>query len=392
MANLTDISVRKLSPPVKGQQLHVDGTIPGLFLRISPGGTRTFVLVFGQRRQWQSIGRYPIISLAQARMKAKEILAQRTLGLHQPKTMRFEAAYELFKSEHCTGKRERTSRDYQRMIDVHFLSRLKHDRLSDITYETVIGIADKLADRPSEQAHALSVARTFFRWCARPPRRYIAHSPLEGLQLSLAKPRRRVLTDAELVKIWNAAEVQSYPYGAVVQLLILTGQRRGEIAALQRSWLNGFEKTIMLPQCLTKNGVKHTFPYGQMVARVLKSIPIRDGVDLLFPSRFGDDRPLSGWSKYKSEMNDGVPGWTLHDLRRTFATRLAQLRVAPHIIERLLNHKFGSIANKTEGMVTDVAEIYNLHRYLPEMREAIEKWENHHASLLASGSPQIRAA
>lgn len=107
-----------------------------------------------------------------------------------------------------------------------------------------------------------------------------------------------------------------------------------------------------------------------------------------------DDRPLSGWSKYKSKMTDGVPGWTMHDLRRTFATRLAELKVAPHVVERLLNHKMGGITNKTDGIVSAVAEVYNRAAYLPEMREAIALWEQHLASLIAEGgrSSGLRAA
>ena len=70
-------------------------------------------------------------------------------------------------------------------------------------------------------------------------------------------------------------------------------------------------------------------------------------------------------------MTDGVPGWTMHDLRRTFATRFAELKVAPHVVERLLNHKMGGITNKTDGIVSAVAEVYNRAIYLAEMREAI---------------------
>ena len=72
-------------------------------------------------------------------------------------------------------------------------------------------------------------------------------------------------------------------------------------------------------------------------------------------------------------MQDGCAHWTLHDLRRTFATKLAELRVAPHVIERVLNHKFGSISNHTQGVISAVAEVYNRWAYLPEMREAVEK-------------------
>jgi integrase len=133
-------------------------------------------------------------------------------------------------------------------------------------------ITDKLADTPSEQAHALAVARTFPRWCARPPRRYIPHSPLEGLQLKTGKPRKRVLDDRELIQVWRAAEAQGHPHGTTIQLLILTGQRRGEIAGLQQAWINAEERTITLPSRLTKNSAEHLFPYGQMAAELFEEL------------------------------------------------------------------------------------------------------------------------
>jgi integrase len=141
-----------------------------------------------------------------------------------------------------------------------------------------------------------------------------------------------------------------------VQLLLLTGQRRGEIAALERPWINEKDRTITLPDTLTKSKRAHTFPLGDLTKKVLETVPCFSGTEFLFPTRWDDDRPFSGWSKYKSEMKDNVAGWTLHDLRRTFATRLAEMKVLPHIIERLLNHKMGGISNKTDGIVSGVAE------------------------------------
>jgi integrase len=237
------------------------------------------------------------------------------------------------------------------VLDKYFLPELAKARLVKITYEKITGITDKLSRTRSEQAHALAVARTFFKWCARPPRRY-APSPLEGLQLTVAKSRHRTLSDEEIVKVWQAAERQGYPHGTVVQLLLLTGQRRGEIAWLNRPWINGTERTVTLPDWLTKNKREHTFPLGDLAAQIIETVPRFGSTGLLFPTRWDNDRPLSGWSNYKSEMSDGVAGWTLHDLRRTFATRLAEMKVAPHVVERLLNHKLGSIGNKTGGIVS----------------------------------------
>jgi integrase len=388
---LTDISVRALKPTDR-QRTYFDDSIGGFGLRVSPGGTKTFVLIHGRSRTRTTLGRLGIISLADARTAAKRILAQKTLGQHQPKTKKFAEAYELFKTEHIAKKKARTQYDYQRVFDLYFLKKLGCDRLQDVAYETVTDITDKLANRPSEQAHALAVARTFLRWCARPPRRYIPHSPLEGLQLRTGTARKRVLENWELAEVWQSARGQGYPHGPIVQLLILTGQRRGEIAGLRRPWINEKDRTITLPDWITKNGVEHVFPYGDMVAFILETLPRRNSTDLLFPSFVSDDRPISGWSKYKKEMTAKIERWVLHDLRRTFGTSLARLKVPPHVVERLLNHKLGSITNQTNGMVSAVAEVYNRHHYMPEMREAATTWESHLASIISQNNALSKVA
>lgn len=375
--HLTDIVVRSLKAPASGQVDYWDATTRGFGVRVSQSGTKTFMTKL--RNQRVTIGRYPDCSLADARKKANGLKSQEEPLARSKIT--FEQAYERFKTEHVALKRARTQYDYKRTIEWYFLPKLASIRLSKITYETITGITAPLADTPSEQAHALAIARTFFKWCARPPRRY-APSPLEGLQLTLAKSRKRTLSDDEIVRVWRAAEVQGYPHGTVVRLLLLLGQRRGEITGLRWAWIDQKDRTITLPDTLTKSKRAQTFPYGDLAAQILEDVLRLNSTDLLFPTRWDDDRPFSGFSKYKSAMMDGVPDWTLHDLRRTFATRLAQMKVPPHIVERLLNHKLGSIGNKTDGIVSAVADVYNRAAYLPEMREAIEKWEEFLSALL----------
>jgi integrase len=215
------------------------------------------------------------------------------------------------------------------------------------------------------------VGNTFFRWCVR--RRFLKHSPLDGVDVPKAPARKRVLTDDELVKVYLEAQATSYPFGPMVQLLILTGQRRGEIAGLHSSWLSGVEKTLTLPEGFAKNSREHVVPLGPLALGVLG--PLRSN-GLLFPRRGCEDKPFCGFSKSKKSFDEGledVAPWTLHDLRRTFSTNLAKLGVAPHIKEALLNH----ISAKSE-----VEAIYDLYTYLPEMRDAILKWEQQLAGLL----------
>jgi integrase len=372
VTHLTDIVVSRLKEP----GTYFDETTPAFGLRVGKN-RKTWIVMRGPERIRTRLGRYPTLSLADARKAARKLLAEEPTPAAR---ITFAVAYERYK-ETLASKKPRTRRDYKRMLEKYLLPKLGKKKLAEITYEQITDISSSLA--ASEGGHCLAVGRTFFRWCVKPPRRYIPHSPLEGVAVVVGKPRKRLLKNEELRTVWFAAEKQGYPHGTIVQLLILNGQRRGEVANLRRPWINEGERLITLPEWVTKNGREHTFPYGEMTARVLNTIPRFNSTDLLFPSRVADDRPISGWSKYKIQLNDGVEHWTLHDLRRTFGTKLAELRVAPHVVERLLNHTMGSIGNKADSIVSAVAEVYNLATYLPDMREAIEeRWEPFLQSLL----------
>jgi integrase len=364
---LTDLSIRALSSERRVD--YWDTKTPGFGIRVGPRG-KTFILKQGGTRR--TVGAYPAVTLQEARKKAFAFKAEGTPAASANLT--FKAAYDKFADQHIPKKKPRTQYDYKRVLDKYFLPELENIRLSKITYDRIIKITDVLADVPYEQAHVLAVARCFFRWCLRPPRRYISHSPLEGIQLIMGKRRKRVLNDQELVAVWRAAEAQGYPHGTVIQLLILFGQRKSETGAFSWPWINERERTITIPDTITKNKTEHTFPYGELAHSIIEKIPRRNRSAFLFPSRYEDDAPFSGWSKFKTELNDGCAHWTLHDLRRTFRTGLGRLGVAPHIAERMVNH----ISSRSE-----MEETYDLWTYLPEMRAAMEKWEAHLLSLFA---------
>jgi integrase len=366
VTHLTDVVVSRLKTP----GTYFDETTPAFGIRVGKN-RKTWIVMRGVERQRVRVGHYPAMSLADARKEAKKLLTEEPT---KNSKMTFAAACDEYKEAIKAKNKPRTQRDYKRILDKYLVPKLGKKKLSEIEYEDVSGIAAKL--KVSERSHCLAVARTFLRWCVKPPRRYLSHSPLEGVVVQQGKARKRVLKPDELKKVWDAATVFGYPYGTIVHLLILTGQRKSEIVNLRRTWINAQTRTITLPEWVCKNSREHTFPYGDMVAAELEAVPRRNSTDLLFPSFVSDERPISGFSKYKKNLGDGVPAWTLHDLRRTFGTMLAEMKVTPHVVEKLLNHTMGSIGNKADSIVSAVAEVYNLARYLPEMRDAIEnKWE-----------------
>jgi integrase len=370
---LTDISIRNLKAPVSGQITYNDDAIPGFGVRVSKSGNKTFVLVYGRTRRRATLGRVGIIKLKDARKKARDILAERTLGRPDSVPISFEHALTIFDEVRLAGNKPSTRRSTKRSLDRHFLPSLRYEKLADIQTPDIAKILDRLKRTPAEAFHAYAAIRLFFRWAV--GRKYVVISPVAGLDAPRgSQPRSRVLSDDEVRKIVTYAERANSDFPKMVLLLLLTGQRRGEIAALHSSFIDKKQHLITWPAELTKNRRQHTFPFGPMAERFLT------GEGLLFPAHSGDDRPFNGWSKAKALFDEacGVTDWTLHDLRRTFATNLAALKVPIHVTEKLLNHVSGT----TGGLVA----IYQRHAYMEEMQAAIEAWETKLARLVGAES------
>jgi integrase len=191
------------------------------------------------------------------------------------------------------------------------------------------------------------------------------------------KPRERQLSDAELSAIWNAAPASDY--GRIVRLLMLTAQRRDEIGSLSWSEIeppdDPAKALIALPAARTKNGRPHDVPLSRPALAILEDCTQRGTRDLVFGEGLGG---YSGWSRSKDAIDKAAKlktPWTLHDLRRTAATRMADLGVQPHVIEAILNH--------VSGHKSGVAGIYNRSTYATEKRAALDLWANHVLSALA---------
>jgi len=376
---LTEITLRALKAPTNGQVTYLDSStsLPGFGVRVSPGGAKAFTLVHGPRRQRETIGRYPTISLAQARAAAKLILAEYALGKIRPQTITWDDAKKRFLAECERKNRPRTVSDYTRLLNRHFA--FGPTKLVDITPHELNRRIDKLANRPAEQHHAFVALKIFFNWAH--AKHYVDNSPCTRMALrSRTKPRERVLTDPELAAIYRTALDRDDVFASIIALLVLTGQRRGEVAALRWQWIDDVECTINLPFSITKNKRAHTLPYGDATAAIFRRVSRVS--EYLFPASRETSRAgklttiFNGWGKCKDDFDKacGVSDWTLHDLRRTFATNMAALGVPPHITEKLLNH--------VSGTISGVAAVYNRFQYVDEMRAAVREWETRLTALL----------
>jgi len=363
MPKLTDLSLKNLAAPTRGQVTYDDEGTP-LKVRVSQGGTKTFIILVGSGRR-HTIGRYGDITLQQARAAAVRLKAEKTLGRTFPEIISLEAARAEYLSQI-------TVRANTREYYVRHLGKLKGPRLTDVTPRDINRILDPLPI-PS-RTQALASFRPFFNWCV--GRSYLDRSPCERLTAQHSPARDRVLSANELKSIWEAT-AEPKPYNGIVRMLILTGQRKGEIAALQRAWIK--DGTVTLPKEVTKNAREHVLPIGSLCAAELARNSTTTHSQAVFFDKASTGAPYSGWSKCKialdRKLGDRVAPWTLHDLRRTFATNLAALGTPIHVTEKLLNH--------ISGTVSGVAAIYNRHAYLDEMRAAIDAWEKRLSVILA---------
>ncbi|MFY9957720.1 tyrosine-type recombinase/integrase [Bradyrhizobium sp.] len=268
------------------------------------------------------------------------------------------------------------------------------DRWSDreitsITSDDVHGVVDEARRRGipglGRRNHSLSNSRgramarvlsKFFGWCL--DHRKIKASPSVGIKAPKApKARDRVLTDDEIVRFWRATDKVGEPFGALFRLLLLTGARLHEVSDMRQSELS--KETWTIPGARVKNRRDHVVPLPSLARDILASVKTISGKPGFVFTTTGNT-PVSGFSKTKSRLdqsmtaaaeNDGVEfvPFRLHDLRRSAATIMANIGVAPHIIEAVLNHVSGARAG--------VAGTYNRAAYEPEKRVALERLAAH---------------
>ncbi|WP_425092935.1 tyrosine-type recombinase/integrase [Tropicimonas sp. S265A] len=318
---LTDVSLRALPLQAKGSKKYWDENTPGFGVRCS-AKSKSFIVMFGKDRRLVTLGKYPDMSLRTARQEAKLVLAAK------PRMRSLKGTREtisVFLDDANDRLRHNTLREYRRHLD-----KAPEKQLADITRRDI-----DLGD-----PQAIKTWKAFFNWCVR--NEITDRNPFQHIPVVFGE-RSRVLNDDELRQVW----LYDYPpYSDYLKLQILTGQRIGQ-------WKNYTckDQTIVFEAEGMKGKREHV-------------IPLTDAVSKLLPVQ-----PFNGWSNAKRRLDRHVPlePWTIHDLRRTFSTNCAALGVPLHVTERILDHR--------SGTVSGVAAVYNRHTYMPEMREAFERYE-----------------
>ena len=362
---LTEISVRALKGSDKNPKFF-DTKTPGFGIRC--GLTRkTWVVMRGKNRELVTIGHYPDVSLSDARKEAKRLLS--TAPEPRDPEITFKAARETYIAENFKESRSRWPTQVKLHLEKYFKA-IEAKRLGDITDDDIKKALDKLANRAGQQLHAFRIVRAFLKWTTRPPRKWIKISPMEGYEApTKARKGTRILTDDELKAVWNAAGDGSR---AVFRLLILWGTRNAETTGIKREWLK--DDVLTIPGNSTKNGRDHGIPILPLAKQILEARP--EAGPYFFQGRHGDDDSLTGGSlsKMKNEIQEetGTDGWQIRDIRRTFRSNMARLKVPRDVCEVLINHA---------PPVLD--EIYDRYDRLEEKREALAKYEDFMVRLLA---------
>jgi integrase len=374
-------------PRGKDEAFFWDEDIVGLAVRLRRDRKASrwiFQYRHGRQQRRITIGALTAISATQARKAAADLHAKAHLGADpagekaEGRAPAAETVGALLRS-YLPHKREQLgARSYveverhllKHCKPLHSLPIAKLDRRAIASRKAAIAM--KSGNVTANRVHASLSA--FLSWCMQEG--LIDSNPALGATNYPEKSRERVLGDHELKAIWTATSGDD-DYSAAVRLLILTGCRLNEIAALR--WSELVDDRIVLPPSRTKNGRQHVVPLAPVARDILARRPTRPDRDLIFGRRH--DRPLRGWTVLKTALDKRIEEgghkieqWTHHDLRRTVATRMAELGVQPHIIEAVLNHQSGHRGG--------IAGIYNRATYAREVAAALALWDEHISALV----------
>jgi integrase len=386
--NLTDRYIKTRPAAPKDERVdYADGIVPGLVLRVTDRGHKSFALrarypLQPKNPTRRAIGDYGVVSLEQARQKAREWLELIHKGI-DPKvdeerrkaTERrlqvntFAAVASDFLDQHAVKLAK--SVEVERIMKGEFVKPWAARPITEIekieVSKAILAIVKRGA--PYQARNSFAILRKMFNWAIGQGLYGIETSPLERLSVNelcgKSEARDRILTDAELRAVWMAAGEMGYPYGPVFRMLILTGQRETQVSELAWSEVD-FDKALwtLTPERMKQDSA-HLVPLAPMVVELLRSLPHWTGGDHVFTTT-GGRKPINGFSKAKVRIDklSGVTNWIIHDLRRTMRTHLSALPVQEMVRELV-------IAHAKKGL----HKVYDQHAYQDEKRRCLELWE-----------------
>lgn len=400
MAKALTVKALENLKPGEARKEVPDGLIRGLFFILQPTGNASWAVRYrsaGQTRKL-TLGTYPAIDLKAARELASHALVKVASGddpaaekqaakkKDRPVADRdvVEKVVETFIERYAKAN-TRSWPETERILKKDVVGAWKGRHLSEISRADVHEFLDKIVDRGSPIAanRSLAALRRMCSWAVE--RDIVKVSPCDGVKSpSIARSRDRVLTDEELRAVWHAADAIGWPFGPLVKLLILTGQRRDEVAEMRWGEIDLDAKTWTLPRTRAKNDVEHVVPLSDVALAVLKALPrVSSKAGYIFTTN--GTMPVSGFARAKQRLDEALrnfspdmPPWVIHDLRRTFASGAAKLGINLPVIEKVLNHVSGSFRG--------IVGVYRRHSFADEKRDALEAWGRFVETLLNGNS------
>lgn len=364
---LTDTKVAAIKPPKAGQEEHPDSKVTGLRLRVGAGGAKSWIVRrrVGSKVINRKLGTYPAMKLAAARRSAETLIeALERDGSTESLDRTFGEVGAYWIDKVAKGKNDGWE-DQRRQLELHVYPVWQDRKMAGIKRRDVRDLIDGLEGKVLPN-RILALIKTIFRFAL--SRDWIDASPVEGIEKP--KPERardRWLDMKEVASVWNAAELLGYPAGPFTRVLMLTAQRRGEVAEMGWSDLDLDAGTWVIPSEVTKADREHLVPLSPTVVSILRAMPE------LGPYVFTTtgDTPFSGFAKAKTRLDhyltskgEALESWRFHDLRRTAATHMVRLGVPETVVSRVLNHAVQGVT----------AQVYALHSYAPEKRDALCRW------------------
>lgn len=418
---LTDIVAGRTNPPTEGSITIWDTLVPGFGIRISSRGRRTWVCIYrvNGKSVMQTIGTMVLIpSVAEARELAREAQRKASTGVHpveekkqkaeaaakaaaEARTKTFRALIEHpekgFIKQHVERRelRDSTLRETQRILN-RVMPYLGDKPAKEIKPDDIENLLDDIeairrrprkgaGDKPRGEARTIQTClTTVFKWAL--TARHIDVNPMVAIpkdRHGKTTARERTLGDDEIPAFWSAMESLGWPYGDIGKLLLLTGQRSGEVTGMRWSELDLTNRVWRLPGKRTKNKRPHVVYLSPQAMEIIEQQQLSrrwSNCDYVFSttgakavSGFGNSKPQAD-AYMRDELGREPEHWTWHDLRRTAVTGMAEIDILPHIIEAVVNHISGSKAG--------IAGVYNKAVYPEQRKAAMAAWGRHVENLV----------
>lgn len=400
---ITKKAVEAAPIPIGKDELYwdTDGEGPrGFGFRVTPKGVRSYIFQYrvgGAASRRMTIGQHGAWTAERARQRAKELARDVDVGIdpvqaektrrRQAVTLEFGSYLDTFRDGYLKTEWGSSWEQAYRQLEMHVLPYLKGTALPALTKADINSVFDKLKGRPALARNAWAALSKLMNWAARR-----GDIPVNLMAAMDAPPtvaaRKRTLSDAEILALWRATLSFDRPFGEFIRLLLITLQRRSEVAELPWKELSRLESLWRLPADRAKNNLDHLVPLSTLATELLEGMGWKHRA---FAFSTTGTTPISGFSKIKKRLDEAMltelqkiederaeaagqapdeinlEGWRLHDLRRTGTTQMQRLGIGIEVTERVINHHQGGSASGIRG-------IYNLYDYQDEKRRALQAW------------------